>query len=124
MDRALTPLERAWAGWTEALDGHPFVTVSDLFAELAQGFSKGQGARWWPGEHSDVFTRIDRGVLEIGPVAGDADEMLNIILPQIEDWARAEGCAEVHVQAGRSGWSRVLKPLGYAEAAVILRKKL
>jgi hypothetical protein len=28
------------------------------------------------------------------------------------------------VQAGRSGWSRVLKPLGYAEAAVILRKKL
>ena len=121
MDRvAVTPLERAWAGWTEALDGHPFVTVSDLFAELANG----TGARWWRGERSDVFTRIDRGVLEIGPVAGDADEMLNIILPQIEDWARAEGCAEVHVQAGRSGWSRVLKPLGYAEAAVILRKKL
>lgn len=114
-----TQRERARMGWAEALDGHPFVNVDDLFAELDRG-----EAVWWRGERSDVFVRIDRGVCEMGPVAGELDEMLGKALPEIEEWARQNGCTEMHVQAGREGWERALAPHGYECAAVILRKRL
>lgn len=111
--------ERAREGWAKALEGHPFVTVDDLFAELDRG-----EALWWRGENSDVFVRVTEGVCEMGPVAGDLDEMMANALPEIEEWARQNGCMEMHVQAGREGWERMLAPHGYEFGAVILRKKL
>lgn len=110
-------LERAREGWSKALEGHPFVAVDDLIAEIERG-----EARCFSGDYSDVFARIDRGVLELGPVSGDLHEML-CMLPGIEWWARMNGATEVHIQAGRTGWSDVLAPHGYEVAAVILRKK-
>lgn len=110
-------LERAAQGWAKALEGHPFVSVDDLISEIEQG-----AAVCISGERSDVFARIDRGVLEMGPVAGDLRELLEM-LPRIEAWARANGATEVHVQAGRGEWEHVLSPRGYEVAAVILRKK-
>jgi len=111
-------VERARQGWAEALEGHPFINADALIAECERG-----EAVCWSGAHSDVFTRIDSGVLEIGPVAGDLREMLGM-LPRIEAWARTAGATQVHIQAGRAEWEHVLSPLGYAVAAVILRKTL
>lgn len=109
---------RALQGWSEALQDHPFLTAEALLLECENG-----SARCWSGAHSDVFTRIEAGVLEIGPVAGDLKEMLGM-LPRIEAWARLNGATQVHIQAGRDEWEHVLSPLGYSVAAVILRKTL
>lgn len=110
-------LERARNGWAVALDGHPFVNADDLVSEIERG-----DAHCFSGDASDVFVRLDRGVLEMGPVHGDLKEMLGM-LPNIEAWARAHGATEAHVQAGREEWAPVLAPHGYEVAAVILRKK-
>ena len=113
-------LARAREGWSKALEDHPFVSVDDLFDELAR-----DEAQWWHEARSDVFTRIhENGVLEMGPAAGSLVEMLNVTLPKIETWAQAAGVTEIHVQAGREGWERALKERGYEVAAIILRKKL
>lgn len=109
----------AWALLAEALAEHPHVTVADLQAELGGG-----NAFLWLGRHSAVFTRINDGVCEMGPVGGDVAEMLKEALPRIEAFARETGCSEMFVQAGRQAWSRALRPYGYEEAAVILRKRL
>lgn len=111
--------ERARRGFAEAIDGHPFNTVDSLAAEVERG-----EATVWSGAKSDVFVRVDRGVCEMGPSAGDMDEILNVAVPDIERAARRMGCTEMHVQAGRPGVARVLAPYGYELAAVILRKKL
>lgn len=110
---------RARAGFEQALEGHPFVSVDDLEADVLNG-----RAYVWSGDRSDVFTRIENGVCEMGPVAGDLEEMMERALPDIERWARDNQCREMFVQAGRSGWVRELAPHGYELAAVILRKKL
>lgn len=116
----MSDLARAREGWAKALEDHPFVTVDDLFEELAA-----DKAQHWGGARSDVFTRVhENGVLEMGPVAGSLVEMLTVTLPQIETWARAAKLTEIHIQAGREGWERALKERGYEVAAIILRKKL
>jgi len=45
------------------------------------------------------------------------------MIAEIEQWAREHGADEIEI-FGRKGWRRLLGPLGYAEAAVILRKGL
>ena len=110
---------RARQGFAEALDGHPFNTVDGLEAEVDRG-----SAVVWSGNASDVFVRIDRGVCEAGPAAGDMGEILSWARPEIEAWAAEIGCTEIHIQAGRVGWAKALAPYGYEVAAVILRKKL
>lgn len=43
--------------------------------------------------------------------------------PQFEDWARAEKCA-VLTATCRPGWKKLLAPLGFAEEAIVLEKRL
>lgn len=119
----LEEVRRAWRGWTLALEGHPFVSVADLFGEIERG-----EAQWWRGALSDVFSRISPGaagpVLELGPVSGDVAEMIADLLPRVEAFGRSRGCVEIFIQGGRQAWSRALRPHGFEEAAVILRKAL
>lgn len=112
-------IQRAKDGFAQALDGHPWVTVESLFEEVAAGH-----AFIWHGAAADVFVRCDWPVVELGPVAGDVEEMTGEMLPEIEAWAAANGFGEIHVQAGRQGWSRVLRQRGFDEAAVIMRKRI
>ena len=44
-------------------------------------------------------------------------------LAKIETWARHEGCTVMRHMA-RPGWSRILKPMGYAMTHVLLEKDL
>lgn len=117
---SVADLDRARAGFAEALDGHPWITPDELIGEVLEG-----KAQLWAEGRSDVFTRLhDNGILEMGPVAGNLVEMLNVTLPKIETWAHAAGAKEIHVQAGREGWERPLKQRGYEVVAVIMRKVL
>lgn len=116
----MTPeLRRAHDGWALALQDHPLVNADDLIGEVMR-----DEAQLWRSENADVFTRIEGGVLSMGPFAGDVEEGLRELLPKIERWAAAAGCTDILIQAGRQGFSRLLRRYGYEEAAVILRKKL
>lgn len=108
-----------WPLLEAALEGHPLVTVEGLKADVAAG----HGAVWC-GERSAVFVSKDGAVCECAPAGGDLSEIIESGRPEIEAWARANGCTEIHIQAGRRGWARELAPFGYEEAAVILRKRL
>lgn len=113
--------ERAREGFAEALAGHPFNTVDSLAEEVTQG-----AAYVWSGAASDVFTRIHMAerICEMGPIAGDLEEMLSDGLPAIEGWAVENGCKQMFAQAGRLGLARVMEKHGYRVAGVILVKDL
>lgn len=111
--------ERARKGFTEALAGHPFVSVDDLERDIAAG----RACVFGHGTGYDLFLRFADEVCEAGPMAGDVAELLGDV-PQVEAFARHCGAKEMHIQAGREGWARALAPHGYEVAAVILRKAL
>lgn len=112
---------RARQGFAAALEGHPFNSVEALERDLASGC-----AHVWSGPGADVFTRIhmEERVCELGPVAGDLNEMLRDALPQIEAWGAGNGCTQMFAQAGRLGLARVMEKHGYRVAGVILVKDL
>lgn len=54
--------------------------------------------------------------------AGDIEALVNG-LPDVEAWAKLNGCKEMLIE-GPLGWKRVLAPLGYAPWSITLRKGL
>lgn len=44
-------------------------------------------------------------------------------MPELETWARAEGCTSISANA-RPGWERFLRPGGYEKTHVMLEKPL
>ena len=55
-------------------------------------------------------------------LAGGDLEGIRKMTPEIEAWARRAGCHRAAVNAGRLGWTKVLK--GYRERGVFLTKDL
>jgi hypothetical protein len=55
--------------------------------------------------------------------AGDLNEILETLTPQIEAWAKENGCTHSLVE-GRDGWRKALAPLGYQHHQTILIKEL
>lgn len=117
--------EEAVALLSQALvqEERPDVSVIDLQDELSAG------ALVWAGERSAVLVRTrdcttGERVCDASPAAGDLNEILDRGAREIEAYARATGCTQIHVQAGRDGWERALAPHGYERTAVILRKLL
>lgn len=53
---------------------------------------------------------------------GDLAELLDLT-PSIEAWAKAQGCTKIY-EAGRPGWTKALKPLGYAPLHTVVWKDL
>lgn len=104
-------------------EDRPDVGMADLQDELASG------ALIWTGERSAVLVRTrecttGERVCDASPAAGDLEEILDRGTREIEAYARAAGCTQIHVQAGRDGWERALQPYGYERTAVIVRKLL
>lgn len=117
--------DAAWDLIAQAVaDPHP-IHCADDFREMVEDGR----AVMWCGERSAVITQVsphDRTgarVLDVAPAGGDLDEILRMA-PMIEDAARAEGCTQSLVTAGRRGFARALKSHGYEEVAVVLRKML
>ncbi len=111
--------------WLEAALAHdderPLWTIDDVRADVEQGRST-----LWSGERSCVLVSrmpFGRETLADGWLAGgELDEIMQAI-PRIEDWARIVGCTQAHI-AGRRGWERALRPLGYDHYATTVRKLL
>ena len=86
-----------------------------------------QKAQLWCGEKSAIVTELhqfpqNRKKARIWLAAGDMDELVNEMLPDVEEWARKEGCMAVTI-VGRKGWLRKLQK-HYKQDYVTLERKL
>ena len=97
-------------------------TELDLWSGIAQGFY-----HLWPGEQSAAVTELvdypRARVLNVWLAGGDLQELLTVILPTIEDWAKTCGAQSVTV-TGRRGWVRVLRDSGYGSELSLLSKAI
>ena len=69
----------------------------------------------------EIAARHKIGVIAL--CAGDDQAQWLHLLPEIEEWAREQGCSEMMVK-GRPGWVRRLRGFGYGERYVAIGKAL
>ena len=55
--------------------------------------------------------------------AGDVSEVRDIIVPEVEAWARTIGALGIVIES-RPGWSRALKACGFEPHQLAIRKEL
>jgi len=94
-----------------------------LDAQVYAGFVK-----VWSADDACCLTEIrtfPSGLFEVHYMvaAGNKETMVNVIAPQVEQWAREIGAIFTSI-ASRKGWERVMKPHGYEVQRIELRKKL
>ena len=112
----MTPLVQI-ARAIEHQDTH---TLGDVAKAIIEGH-----AQHWRGRKSEIVTEIRSyplaKICRIWLAGGDMDELVNQMLPDVEAWAKANGCSRMEV-VGRKGWKRVLKD--YREPYAVLTKEL
>jgi hypothetical protein len=99
--------------WIEAALIHADGTHS--IDDIAAGIASGR-FQFWPGKNCAAVTEIivfpRLTALNFFLLGGDLDELLQEMEPAICRWAAAMGCSRV-IGAGRKGFEKVLRPLGY-----------
>lgn len=108
-------------GFARAMDPD-FHRIEELDAKVADG-----SALLWMTDKSAVAGEVQRYpnalVLHCLCATGDLGEIIDVLRPQAEEWARQAGCTHVTVES-REGWVRVLKKRGYGAHTVTLGKRL
>lgn len=119
--------EEAWAKGAPLLDaalahGGRTHGLDDVEALVRRG-----QAQFWTAPHSVVISLIEDDPRErrllVWLAGGDLSELAERVLPQVERWARAQGCRRLLV-VGRPGWERALRPKGFAPLARLIAKEL
>ena len=98
-------------------------TIAHLDALLASG-----RAQLWAGEAAAIVTELrtyptGAAVIHGLVAAGRLEEIVGVLIPRTEDWARSLGCVLAIVES-RPGWARALAAHGYAPHQLALRKPL
>lgn len=80
----------------------------------------------WPAERGCAVTEIvvypQKKVLHVFLAGGDMDQLFEMIKPAAE-WAREQGCTAMTL-AGRLGWQRAMKPLGWEAKMVVMEREI
>lgn len=107
----------------EAAAAHDGLQTADDALEAVQD----DEAQLWAGEKSVMVTRVtdysQSRLATIWLAGGDMDELVETMLPQVETWAKENGCDGIAL-AGRKGWQRVLASRGFETKAYMMRKPL
>lgn len=124
--RRLWPQIEAWIASAVA-DTGDWWHSDDVLVGIESG-----GLTLWVVTDEDEFYGVVVCEVEVAPrkrvgvialCAGrDQSEWLHL-LPEVEGWARENGCSEVQVR-GRPGWARRLKSQGYGERYIAVGKGL
>ena len=118
----MSDYRRFRALFAEALDSR-LHSIEHLDALLFSG-----RAQIWCGEAAAVVTEVrtyPTGAMALHGLvaAGELDEIVGVLIPKAEAWARSIGCAMVIIES-RPGWARALKKSGYAPHQLAVRKAL
>lgn len=93
--------------------------------DVIEGILKGT-MQLWPGPEACAVTEIvvypNRKVLHVFLAAGKMEGIVDM-QESAEQWGKLQGCTAMTI-AGRKGWARVLKDVGYEEKYVTLAKEL
>lgn len=116
----------SWSDWRDeiakAADPN-FYRIEDIEGSLLRG-----ECDFWEGPDWAVITEVvqykaGERVLQFLWAAGDLEALIAKALPQVEAWARGQGCTSILIE-GRKGWEKALRPQGFAPWSVTLRKGL
>lgn len=119
--------DEAWAKAAPHLDaalahGGRTHGLDDVEALIRRG-----RAQLWATPGSAVVTLVEDDPLErrllVWLAGGDLRELTDEVLPNVEGWARTQGCRRLLV-VGRAGWERAMKPKGFAPLARVIAKDL
>ena len=122
----MTPAQqwRRCRPWIEAALAHGggFYEIGDVENAIEAG-----DALFWPGQACAIVTQFwtmpRARVLNFWLAGGDLTELVEVLRPRIEAFARDNGCTAV-VIAGRKGWQRVLAPHGHKPLWTAYMKEL
>lgn len=99
-----------------------FHAIEELDEKIANGT-----AILWTTDKSAVAGEIQKHpnalVLHCLCATGDMKEIVGILAPQAEEWARRAGCTHITVES-REGWAKVLKSHGYKPHTITLAKAI
>lgn len=114
--------ERCWSYLAPAVAAYgPTHTKEHVWRQIEAG-----EAHLFPMPHAAMVVELKRwptGFKEaVAWLAGGSLDEIKRFTPQIEQWARAEGCHRAAVVAGRRGWARELP--GYRPVGTFLTKEL
>jgi len=118
--------------WTEYLAWRPaFVAAMDTrlhTPEWLDGRMLAGMAQFWRSAHAAAVTEIrtyPTGAYDVHGLiaAGDVGEVRDIIVPEVEAWARTIGALGIVIES-RPGWARALKGRGFEPHQLAVRKEL
>lgn len=124
--RPLWPQIEAWIA-SATKEAGDWWSPDDVLAGIERGaltaWVLADDARLWGVVVSEIETAARHKIGVIALCAGEEQSKWLHLLPEIEDWARDQGCSEMMVK-GRGGWVRRLRSHGYGERYVAIGKDL
>lgn len=95
-------------------------------ADVWEGIKAGR-FQYWPGDKSCIVTEIIEfprtRKLHIFLAAGDLDEILDVLLPQMKEFAREHGCSSI-TNISRKGFLKRLPAYGFVPKSVTFELEL
>lgn len=102
----------------------PALTGAFKIEEVKQRLDEGRCQLWMYQKKFALITKLAKTAMVITMAGGDGVlQAMPSQLPLLEWYARHNGKEEVIVN-GRSGWIRAMRPFGYHQTAVLLRRTL
>lgn len=95
------------------------------FDDVVDGIVSGR-MQLWPAPRGCAVTEIvvypKKKVLHVFLAGGEMDQLFDMIDGAAE-WGRAQGCTSMTL-AGRLGWQRAMKPLGWDAKMIVMEKEI
>jgi len=95
----------------------PDVTFEGVMAMLRES----RGLAWYSPNAVMITEPGPRNLLHMSICGGELDELLTILLPAVEKYARDNGCKGL-TGFGRAGWPRILRKHGFESRAIYFEK--
>ncbi|MEM9584785.1 MAG: hypothetical protein AAGA08_16865 [Pseudomonadota bacterium] len=114
--------DRAKELLVDALDRDPLHDLSSVIEQINAGHMQ-----VWSTDTSLLITEIviypTGRVLQTFAAGGEMAEIVNVLRPEAEVWAKAQGCVRSLVEAPRA-WSKALRGEGYEIFTYVMSKEL
>jgi hypothetical protein len=106
-------------------DALAYAGGTHTFDDIVDGIVTGR-MQLWPAPRGCAVTEIviypKKKVLHVFLAGGEMDQLFDMI-DGAAKWGRAQGCTSMTL-AGRLGWQRAMKPLGWDAKMIVMEKEI